>query len=68
MSHHQTPVFFRRPIMVRPRIIHELAMKRIDDVHYDLSLKTQAGTYPFLMAVFILWVIKAFTNGQVDCT
>lgn len=38
-------VLHRRPIMVRPRIIHELAMKRIDDVHYDLSLKTQAGTY-----------------------
>lgn len=39
-------VLHRRPLAVRCRIIHTMKSQYIDEHHFRLHLKTQAGTYP----------------------
>ncbi|EMP41914.1 Putative tRNA pseudouridine synthase Pus10 [Chelonia mydas] len=39
-------VLHRRPLAVRSRVIHTMKSEYIDDHHFRLHLKTQAGTYP----------------------
>uniref|UniRef100_A0ACB8G9P0 tRNA pseudouridine synthase Pus10 n=1 Tax=Sphaerodactylus townsendi TaxID=933632 RepID=A0ACB8G9P0_9SAUR len=39
-------VLHRRPLAVRVRVIHTIRSEYIDEHHFRLYLKTQAGTYP----------------------
>ncbi|KAB1266821.1 putative tRNA pseudouridine synthase Pus10 [Camelus dromedarius] len=48
-------VLHRRPLAVRTRIIHSMETHYVDEHHFRLYLKTQAGTYPF-------------TSGSTDLT
>lgn len=41
-------VLHRRPLAVRCRLIHTMSSEYIDEHHFRLHLKTQAGTYPWL--------------------
>lgn len=51
-------VLHRRPILTRTRKVHQLSLKPIDeDGHYELTLRTQAGTY-----------IKEFVHGDFQRT
>jgi len=38
-------VLHRRPPLTRERMVHRIEMARVDDHHYSIKLKTQAGTY-----------------------
>ncbi|KAI1240355.1 hypothetical protein IHE44_0008772 [Lamprotornis superbus] len=40
-------VLHRRPLAVRCRLIHTMKSEYIDEHHFRLHLKTQAGTYPW---------------------
>ncbi|XP_031959658.1 putative tRNA pseudouridine synthase Pus10 isoform X1 [Corvus moneduloides] len=40
-------VLHRRPLAVRCRLIHTMRSEYIDEHHFRLHLKTQAGTYPW---------------------
>ena len=44
--------FQRRPILTRERMVHAINIEKLDDIHYELNLKTQAGTYLFNLFVF----------------
>ncbi|XP_025950459.1 tRNA pseudouridine synthase Pus10 isoform X3 [Dromaius novaehollandiae] len=50
-------VLHRRPLAVRHRIIHTMKSEYIDEHHFRLHLKTQAGTY-----------IKEFVHGDFGRT
>ncbi|NWI19044.1 PUS10 synthase, partial [Crypturellus soui] len=50
-------VLHRRPLAVRQRIIHTMESEYIDEHHFRLRLKTQAGTY-----------IKEFVHGDFGRT
>ncbi|XP_041108951.1 putative tRNA pseudouridine synthase Pus10 [Polyodon spathula] len=50
-------VLHRRPLAVRPRIIHTMRAEFLDEHHFRLYLKTQAGTY-----------IKEFVHGDFGRT
>ncbi|XP_053102989.1 tRNA pseudouridine synthase Pus10 isoform X3 [Hemicordylus capensis] len=50
-------VLHRRPLAVRVRIIHSMQSEYIDEHHFRLHLKTQAGTY-----------IKEFVHGDFGRT
>ncbi|XP_032538935.1 putative tRNA pseudouridine synthase Pus10 isoform X2 [Chiroxiphia lanceolata] len=50
-------VLHRRPLAVRCRIIHTMSSEYIDEHHFRLHLKTQAGTY-----------IKEFVHGDFGRT
>uniref|UniRef100_A0ABM5FCG6 tRNA pseudouridine(55) synthase n=1 Tax=Pogona vitticeps TaxID=103695 RepID=A0ABM5FCG6_9SAUR len=50
-------VLHRRPLAVRVRIIHTMRSEYIDEHHFRLHLKTQAGTY-----------IKEFVHGDFGRT
>ncbi|XP_060105634.1 tRNA pseudouridine synthase Pus10 [Heteronotia binoei] len=50
-------VLHRRPLAVRVRIIHTMQSEYIDEHHFRLHLKTQAGTY-----------IKEFVHGDFGRT
>ncbi|KAB0358033.1 hypothetical protein FD754_002189 [Muntiacus muntjak] len=50
-------VLHRRPLAVRTRIIHSMETRYVDEHHFRLSLKTQAGTY-----------IKEFVHGDFGRT
>uniref|UniRef100_A0A8D0GJP7 tRNA pseudouridine synthase Pus10 n=1 Tax=Sphenodon punctatus TaxID=8508 RepID=A0A8D0GJP7_SPHPU len=50
-------VLHRRPLAVRPRVIHTMQSAYIDEHHFRLHLKTQAGTY-----------IKEFVHGDFGRT
>ncbi|XP_073195468.1 tRNA pseudouridine synthase Pus10 isoform X3 [Lepidochelys kempii] len=50
-------VLHRRPLAVRSRVIHTMKSEYIDDHHFRLHLKTQAGTY-----------IKEFVHGDFGRT
>lgn len=50
-------VLHRRPLAVRCRIIHTMKSEYIDEHHFRLHLKTQAGTY-----------IKEFVHGDFGRT
>ncbi|XP_065691790.1 tRNA pseudouridine synthase Pus10 [Patagioenas fasciata] len=50
-------VLHRRPLAVRSRIIHTMKSQYIDEHHFRLHLKTQAGTY-----------IKEFVHGDFGRT
>ncbi|KAM9317182.1 tRNA pseudouridine synthase Pus10 [Gastrophryne carolinensis] len=50
-------VLHRRPLAARPRLIHNMRTEYIDDHHFRLNLKTQAGTY-----------IKEFAHGDFGRT
>ncbi|KAM4694683.1 tRNA pseudouridine synthase Pus10 [Discoglossus pictus] len=50
-------VLHRRPLASRPRIIHTMRTEYVDDHHFRLYLKTQAGTY-----------IKEFAHGDFGRT
>ncbi|XP_006008127.1 putative tRNA pseudouridine synthase Pus10 [Latimeria chalumnae] len=50
-------VLHRRPLAVRPRLIHTMRSDYIDEHHFQLYLKTQAGTY-----------IKEFVHGDFGRT
>lgn len=39
-------VLHRRPLAARARVIHTMQSEYIDEHHFRLQLKTQAGTYP----------------------
>nr|XP_037862919.1 tRNA pseudouridine synthase Pus10 isoform X3 [Chlorocebus sabaeus] len=39
-------VLHRRPLAVRVRVIHSMETQYVDEHHFRLRLKTQAGTYP----------------------
>lgn len=41
-------VLHRRPLAVRCRLIHTMKSEYIDEHHFRLHLKTQAGTYPWV--------------------
>ncbi|XP_040589100.1 tRNA pseudouridine synthase Pus10 isoform X2 [Mesocricetus auratus] len=43
-------VLHRRPLAVRTRAIHSMETHYLDEHHFRLYLKTQAGTYPFACA------------------
>ncbi|XP_064109081.1 tRNA pseudouridine synthase Pus10-like isoform X1 [Macrobrachium nipponense] len=55
----KTPVrvLHRRPLLTRPRIIHEMWASSIDSFFFKLHLTTQAGTY-----------IKEFVHGDLGRT
>ncbi|XP_068214830.1 tRNA pseudouridine synthase Pus10 [Palaemon carinicauda] len=55
----KTPVrvLHRRPLLTRPRIIHEMRASCIDSFFFKLHLTTQAGTY-----------IKEFVHGDLGRT
>uniref|UniRef100_A0A8C4TGZ5 tRNA pseudouridine(55) synthase n=1 Tax=Erpetoichthys calabaricus TaxID=27687 RepID=A0A8C4TGZ5_ERPCA len=50
-------VLHRRPLAVRPRVIHTMRVEFADEHHFRLYLKTQAGTY-----------IKEFIHGDFGRT
>ncbi|XP_070235627.1 tRNA pseudouridine synthase Pus10 isoform X2 [Bos mutus] len=50
-------VLHRRPLAVRTRIIHSMETRYVDEHHFRLYLKTQAGTY-----------IKEFVHGDFGRT
>ncbi|XP_035883910.1 tRNA pseudouridine synthase Pus10 isoform X3 [Phyllostomus discolor] len=50
-------VLHRRPLAVRARIIHSMETRYVDEHHFRLYLKTQAGTY-----------IKEFVHGDFGRT
>ncbi|XP_029793290.1 putative tRNA pseudouridine synthase Pus10 isoform X4 [Suricata suricatta] len=50
-------VLHRRPLAVRTRIIHSMETRYVDEHHFHLYLKTQAGTY-----------IKEFVHGDFGRT
>ncbi|XP_070788326.1 tRNA pseudouridine synthase Pus10 isoform X4 [Pituophis catenifer annectens] len=50
-------VLHRRPLAVRIRVIHSMQSKYIDEHHFRLHLKTQAGTY-----------VKEFVHGDFGRT
>ncbi|XP_029449571.1 putative tRNA pseudouridine synthase Pus10 isoform X2 [Rhinatrema bivittatum] len=50
-------VLHRRPLAIRPRVIHTMKTEYIDEHHFRLQLKTQAGTY-----------IKEFAHGDFGRT
>ncbi|XP_053316912.1 tRNA pseudouridine synthase Pus10 [Spea bombifrons] len=50
-------VLHRRPLALRPRIIHTMKTEYMDEHHFRLYLKTQAGTY-----------IKEFVHGDFGRT
>ncbi|KAJ8389921.1 hypothetical protein AAFF_G00113900 [Aldrovandia affinis] len=50
-------VLHRRPLAVRPRIIHTMTAQFLDAHHFHLNLRTQAGTY-----------IKEFVHGDFGRT
>ncbi|XP_019372178.1 PREDICTED: putative tRNA pseudouridine synthase Pus10 isoform X2 [Gavialis gangeticus] len=50
-------VLHRRPLAVRTRVIHTMTSEYIDEHHFRLNLKTQAGTY-----------IKEFVHGDFGRT
>ncbi|XP_077574279.1 tRNA pseudouridine synthase Pus10 isoform X1 [Stigmatopora nigra] len=50
-------VLHRRTLAVRQRLIHSMSTSFVDDHHFQLSLKTQAGTY-----------IKEFVHGDFGRT
>lgn len=55
----KTPVrvLHRRPLLTRPRVIHEMKATPIDNYFFKLHLTTQAGTY-----------IKEFVHGDLGRT
>ena len=40
-------MYYRRPLSTREKCIHSMTVQKVDDYHFSLGLKTQAGTYPF---------------------
>ena len=46
----------------REKCIHSMTVQKVDDYHFSLGLKTQAGTYPFsyfgVSLALILTVLK----------
>ncbi|XP_077815642.1 tRNA pseudouridine synthase Pus10 isoform X2 [Macaca mulatta] len=50
-------VLHRRPLAVRARVIHSMETQYVDEHHFRLRLKTQAGTY-----------IKEFVHGDFGRT
>nr|XP_055098711.1 tRNA pseudouridine synthase Pus10 isoform X2 [Symphalangus syndactylus] len=50
-------VLHRRPLAVRARVIHSMETQYVDEHHFRLHLKTQAGTY-----------IKEFVHGDFGRT
>ncbi|XP_078086042.1 tRNA pseudouridine synthase Pus10 [Mustelus asterias] len=50
-------VLHRRPLAVRTRLIHSMKVEYIDQQHFHLYLKTQAGTY-----------VKEFVHGDFGRT
>lgn len=50
-------VLHRRALAVRPRVIHSMTTRFVDQHHFYLGLKTQAGTY-----------IKEFVHGDFGRT
>ncbi|KAM9601452.1 tRNA pseudouridine synthase Pus10 isoform 1-T2 [Trichechus inunguis] len=50
-------VLHRRPLAVRTRIVHTMETRYVDEHHFRLHLKTQAGTY-----------IKEFVHGDFGRT
>ncbi|XP_062575484.1 tRNA pseudouridine synthase Pus10-like [Saccostrea cucullata] len=50
-------VLHRRPLATRERIVYSISAEKIDDLHFTLSLSTQAGTY-----------IKEFVHGDFGRT
>ncbi|XP_052270788.1 tRNA pseudouridine synthase Pus10-like isoform X2 [Dreissena polymorpha] len=55
----KTPVrvLHRRPLATRDKLIHSMEATRVDDLHFNLDLSTQAGTY-----------IKEFVHGDLGRT
>ncbi|XP_048732114.2 tRNA pseudouridine synthase Pus10-like [Ostrea edulis] len=50
-------VLHRRPLATRERVVYSMAAEKVDDLHFNLSLSTQAGTY-----------IKEFVHGDFGRT
>ncbi|XP_062599204.1 tRNA pseudouridine synthase Pus10-like [Saccostrea cucullata] len=50
-------VLHRRPLATRERVVYSMSVQKIDELHFTLSLSTQAGTY-----------IKEFVHGDFGRT